>query len=343
MKLVRFATSAIAALLSKRDYPVDTVPAECYGITNTIYKLAEAVGYNYTALCTPDSEFMNGYASVQVCIAAYTNTTNTTDSFPDLQSFVNYCLQGPQSTSSATQTTQPVSQTSQDPLSLASVSSVEASASSVLASYASSVSSVSMSSSSAWCSSYSVSYQAVATNCTSSPTVTTAPYVTTVSVTSLPTSTTTSLPGGVNPPRDDHTGAIAGGVVGGVIGLAAVVLAGFLFRKQRHKRLAHKKDTSDVTEKAQLHSDDVKPDRKELQGTDGPQELSEKKPTEMAEMAANEEVARDNLKELPSNEPPGHEMETTENEMAVLDRLARLTDSTTLVSSRSRTDDTPDA
>ncbi|KAK4949680.1 hypothetical protein LTR10_011521 [Elasticomyces elasticus] len=155
-------------------------------------------------------------------------------------------------------------------------------------------------------------------------------------------SAVTSTGSALTSPRRDHTGAIAGGVAGGVIGLVLIALGCALFWRRRRRRRANRDDTSPVTEKAQLHSDDVKPERKELQGTNGSRELLERKPTGEAEMAANEEVTRDNLQELPSNEPPGHEMETTENEMAVLDRLGRLTDSTTLVSSRSKSDSAPE-
>ncbi|OAL25247.1 hypothetical protein AYO22_05124 [Fonsecaea multimorphosa] len=179
----------------------------------------------------------------------------------------------------------------------------------------------------------------MAMNCTSSPAVTTPP--------SGPTNPSPHSPDTVASTHESHTGAIAGGVVGGVLGLASLVLVVFLFWRRQRRRRARTNQTSTATEKAQLHADDVKPDRKELPGTEGSQDLLQKKPTEVAEMAANEEVvARDKLRELPSNETPSHEMETTENEMAALDRMARLTGSTqatTLVSSRSKTDDTPEA
>ncbi len=106
---------------------------------------------------------------------------------------------------------------------------------------------------------------------------------------------------------------------------------------------APEEEPGNATEEAQLHSDDVKPNRKELQGTEGSREMLGERPTEVAEMAANEEVVGNNLKERPFNETPGHELETTENELAALDRLARLTDSTTLVHSSAKTDDSTEA
>ena len=128
-----------------------------------------------------------------------------------------------------------------------------------------------------------------------------------------------------------------------------VLAAVFFWRRWRKSRApvdvprAPVDEPSNATEKAQLHSDDVKPDRKELQGTEGSREMLEKRPTEVVELAANEGVVGNKLKELPSNETPGHELETTENEMAALDRLARLTDSTTLVHGSSKTDDSTEA
>jgi hypothetical protein len=75
----------------------------------------------------------------------------------------------------------------------------------------------------------------------------------------------------------------------------------------------------------------VKPDRKELEGTKASQALLEKRPPDISELPANEEITdKAKLVEMPSNEPTGHEMETTENEMAALDRMAKMTDSTTL-------------
>ncbi|KAK5210450.1 hypothetical protein LTR47_000339 [Exophiala xenobiotica] len=166
---------------------------------------------------------------------------------------------------------------------------------------------------------------------------------TTIFITPTPTVFNTPTPSALTSTHENHTGAIAGGVVGGVAELAMVVLVAVFFWRRRRKSRAPVEEPSIVTEKAQLHSDDVKPDRKELQGTEGSRDMLEKQPKEVAEMAANEEVVADNLKELPSNETPGHELETTENEMAALDRLARMTDSTTLVHASSKSDDSPKA
>ena len=92
-----------------------------------------------------------------------------------------------------------------------------------------------------------------------------------------------------------------------------------------------------VHEKAQLPSDDVKRDRKELEGTIACQAMLEKR-TIISELPANEDVDQNRLKELPANEPAGHEMETTENEMTALDRMARVQDSTTLGNDNARSD-----
>ncbi|KAI1630118.1 hypothetical protein EDD37DRAFT_83051 [Exophiala viscosa] len=205
MKLMNLATSAIASLLSKRDYSVATCPSACFSICDEAQVLAEAVGYNYTALCSPGSAFMDGYASIQSCIAANTDSS-TTDDFPELQQYVNYCNSGSgsQDTSSVTQVTSSVTQvtssatqdtssvtpeTTQVPptstssqttyqassastvSSLGSLSSAESSISSVgsvLASAASYASSISMSEYAVtWCLYYSISHSSIAVNCTS--------------------------------------------------------------------------------------------------------------------------------------------------------------------------------
>ena len=140
--------------------------------------------------------------------------------------------------------------------------------------------------------------------------------------------------------KKDHAGAIAGGAIGGFSGIAlAVVIVMLVLRRRRNKnRNLNDVAAIDTSEKPELHADDLKPNRKELQGTDGPRDTLAKKPTEVSEMAANEEVIRKaGLRELPSNEDVGQEMETTENEMAALDRLAASRsgegeDSTTLAS-----------
>jgi hypothetical protein len=146
-----------------------------------------------------------------------------------------------------------------------------------------------------------------------------------------PTATPSSA---VESHRDSHTAAIAGGVGGGVGGLVLLVLfvVAFLVRRRR-KRLLAKERPPSVHEKPQLHSDDVKPDRKELEGTRAARDMLERHPEEVAEMPTNEEVPSHDLNEMPSNETPGHEMETTENEMAALDRMVRTMPSSTLVSS----------
>lgn len=96
----------------------------------------------------------------------------------------------------------------------------------------------------------------------------------------------------------------------------------FLFIR-RHRRKKQKAKAHDEShEKSQLHGDDIKPDRKELTGSKVPQSMLERQAV-LNELPANEEVQRHDgsLEEMPSNETPGHEMETTENEMRALDRL----------------------
>ena len=115
---------------------------------------------------------MDGYASIQTCIAKNMNTSTSTDTFPDLQLYVNFCLQGSQNTSSATQATSAPSVTTVSVITISqsslSLDSSANSVASVLGSYASYASSVSMSeSSTSWCLFYSISYGSMAMNCTS--------------------------------------------------------------------------------------------------------------------------------------------------------------------------------
>lgn len=99
-----------------------------------------------------------------------------------------------------------------------------------------------------------------------------------------------------------NTAAIAGGVVGGVGFLGIILGIAFFIR---HHRRRHRTSTS-VTpgnphEKAQLHSDDIKPDRRELAGSKVSQNMLERQ-TVVSELPANEEVRRKDglLEEMPS-------------------------------------------
>ena len=110
------------------------------------------------------------------------------------------------------------------------------------------------------------------------------------------TGTSTARPNG----GGSNTGAIAGGVVGGVSGLIVIGLAFFLLRRQRRQRMQRQQPGSPI-EKAQLHSDDLKPqvkeldgrnDRSEIDGKSAPHELRGDE-TPMAELPVNEEVGRE--------------------------------------------------
>jgi LPXTG-motif cell wall-anchored protein len=121
-------------------------------------------------------------------------------------------------------------------------------------------------------------------------------------------------------------GVIAGATVGAVVGFLAIVglLAFFLLRRRKQNRHHHAAETDPHLqgEKAQLHSDDLKPVRKELMG----QGVIKRKPVPVAEMPANESVikrksvpvaempANEDLKritsELPANEIIGSEMDS---------------------------------
>jgi hypothetical protein len=104
-------------------------------------------------------------------------------------------------------------------------------------------------------------------------------------------------------------GAIAGAAVGAVVGFLAIVglLTFFLLRRRRQKRhdKAAEADHHPQVEKAQLHSDDLKRDRKELVG----ESEIKRKPVPVAEMPANEDPERI-ASELPVNEIVGSEMDS---------------------------------
>ena len=135
-----------------------------------------------------------------------------------------------------------------------------------------------------------------------------------------------------------NTAAIVGGAVGGVCGMVAVITI-ILFILRLRTAWLSARGMIETHEKPQLHSDDVQPDRKEQVGTQAPRAMLEKRPTDISEMPWNEEILHNGLKEMPSNKIPGNKLETTENEVAVLDRMARLTGSTTLTGDNT-TDDT---
>jgi hypothetical protein len=119
-----------------------------------------------------------------------------------------------------------------------------------------------------------------------------------------PTSTITS-PASPRP----SAGVIAGATVGAVIGFLAIVglLAFFLLRRRKLNRRHHAAEIDPHLqgEKAQLHSDDLKPVRKELMG----QGVIKRKPVPPAEMPANEDLERI-TSELPANEIIGSEMDS---------------------------------
>jgi LPXTG-motif cell wall-anchored protein len=104
-------------------------------------------------------------------------------------------------------------------------------------------------------------------------------------------------------------GVIAGATVGAVVGFLAIVglLAFFLLRRRKQNRRHHAAETDPHLqgEKAQLHSDDLKPVRKELMG----QGVIKRKPVPPAEMPANEDLERI-TSELPANEIIGSEMDS---------------------------------
>ena len=119
----------------------------------------------------------------------------------------------------------------------------------------------------------------------------------TISAITSPSSSASSTPssstGGLK------KGAIIGGTVGGVGGLIALgVIIFFLSRRHRGQRRPLPRQES-VHEKAQLHSDDFKPQARELEAKPPPKELEGKSaPHDLwrarglaAEMPANEDVA----------------------------------------------------
>ena len=104
-------------------------------------------------------------------------------------------------------------------------------------------------------------------------------------------------------------------------------------RRRRRTRPPQDEDQA-VHERAQLHSDGIIPDRKELEGTPASRAMLESRTAELSGLRTKGEVVdTDRLMEMPSNEPAGYEMETTENEIAALDRMARIGDQSTFESS----------
>jgi flagellar biosynthesis/type III secretory pathway M-ring protein FliF/YscJ len=111
-------------------------------------------------------------------------------------------------------------------------------------------------------------------------------------------------------PHHLSAGVIAGSTVGAIAGLVLlVVLVSFLqLHRRRRRKLAAEAAAAAAAaaapnDKPQLHSDDVKPVRTELDAG------IKSKPLPPKEMAAKEELIR-TVSEMPANEIVGSEMET---------------------------------
>lgn len=142
----------------------------------------------------------------------------------------------------------------------------------------------------------------------------------------------TSTASGNRDTSSTNTGAVIGATVGIVLGvllLCGVTLLLFLRRRQSKKSKSETQYTTQdgddptKTEKAQLHSDDIKPVRKELEG-DVPNKKDERI-EEVVEMPANEPV--EGAKELPANEIMGSEMDATKNNRFTKNELVERKDS----------------
>jgi hypothetical protein len=110
-------------------------------------------------------------------------------------------------------------------------------------------------------------------------------------------------------------GAIAGVAVACTLAVVLIIALVIFLCFRRHKR--HKQDkirkaeiASRQEDKAQLHSEDLKPIRKELSGD---QPLASKKDVPIAEMPANEDPQR-TTGEMPANEVVGTELQGESNE-----------------------------
>ena len=125
------------------------------------------------------------------------------------------------------------------------------------------------------------------------------------------------------------TGALAGTAVGAALG-SMLVLAAVIFFIWRHRRAARRRKTesADVIagtqeEKAQLHSDEYKPRREELEGS--------KAAMKVRQIGGLNELEHDPISrvrsEMSANEPAAREMSST---------MPSTADSSTLVSSGSR-------
>jgi uncharacterized surface protein with fasciclin (FAS1) repeats len=108
-----------------------------------------------------------------------------------------------------------------------------------------------------------------------------------------------------------NIGAIVGGVVGGVGGIALIIILLWFIRRQRQRKspqiAAQQQEQKDGQfERAQLHGDDLKPDRKELSGTAASYQMLEK-PGTVSELPANEGVMKRDggLAEVPSDRSEG--------------------------------------
>ncbi len=66
-------------------------PAVCYVVFDSAQQLGQSIGKVRDRLCPATSEFMLGISACRACAAANGATSSTTEDFPILQTFVNFC------------------------------------------------------------------------------------------------------------------------------------------------------------------------------------------------------------------------------------------------------------
>ena len=138
-----------------------------------------------------------------------------------------------------------------------------------------------------------------------------APTTTSPSFTRSASSTSSSSSPSSPSSSTPDAAAIAGGVVGGLLGVVLVAIAIFLTLRRR-RRLKREQERY---EKPELDSHDVKPKREELEGSRPPRRMLEKQ-TPLVEMPANEEVRRKSPFENKTYEVTGEAADRSKNELS---------------------------
>lgn len=85
----RGSKNIIAEIVSRQALGV--APSACYGVFDNTQAVAQGIGYVYNPLCPPTTDFMQGVSACRACSSANGGSSSTTDDFPKLQNYFEWC------------------------------------------------------------------------------------------------------------------------------------------------------------------------------------------------------------------------------------------------------------